>query len=520
MDPPENTTTQPQDSDFIPPDTQSDIEVHALLSDNDSATPLWNPNGRRRREASPFLLAIFIVFPAFFGIVYYNIHKATPQETAAAKSQTYTKTVAQTILISIDGFRNEYLSRQRKNSKGVNEYIAPNLRKLAKTGVYAKNGMQPAMPTKTFPNHWSIVTGLYPEYHGIIGNTMYDPLTKKWFHHSENDSNWYHGEPIWKTLSRTKRILNDPRGRFMFGNGTYSTGTVFWPGSTVDKHRPDAYWVFDASISYEKRIDRGISLLTGTAHDLGEEVDFLTLYFDHVDEMGHRYGPDSQQVEDSIIEVDNSIATLLKRLDKLKPKQFNLVIVSDHGMTGVSQDRVINLTRSIPEGTVQDIRITPVGLFKNITVSAEDVYTEVKTGLKNHKKHATVYRKRDIPERWHLRQSRLIPEVVVVAKLGWTITYPHQHIVPGTEESVVRGLLSKNEPGFNQDIDHKGNHGFDNAEEDMQAIFIANGPAFRRNAEIDRFVNIDIYPLLCHIFSAKPAPNNGTLRPSVGHVLQ
>ncbi len=248
----------------------------------------------------------------------------------------------------------------------------------------------------------------------------------------------------------------------------------------------------------------------------------LTLYFDHVDEMGHTHGPDSQQVENAIIEVDNSIATLLKRLDSLKPKKFNLVIVSDHGMTGVSQDRVINLTQSIPEGTVQDIRITPFGLFKNVTVSAEDMYSEFRTGLKQHKKHATAYRKHDLPERWHLRQSRLIPEVVVAAKLGWTISYPHQHLVPGTgtEESVVRGLLSKNEPGFNQDIDHKGNHGFDNVEDDMQAIFIASGPAFRKNAEIDRFLNIDIYPMLCHIFSAKPAPNNGTIRASIGNVLQ
>jgi predicted AlkP superfamily pyrophosphatase or phosphodiesterase len=244
--------------------------------------------------------------------------------------------VAQTVLVSIDGFRHDYIDRT--NEHGA--FIAPTLRKILSQGVSAVRGMQPVMPSVTFPNHNSLVTGLFPESSRIVANTMYNPRTNQWWHMSDDDPSWWGGEPIWVTLQRTKRrgkaspILDD-QADAKFGGGVtssssnYTTASVFWPGSTVEGRRPNIWSTYNNSISYDDRVARVLSLLSGTAPDWrGQRADFVAVYFEGVDHAGHEYGTTSPELAAEIARVDASIAELWRQVPGI-----NLIVVSDHGST-------------------------------------------------------------------------------------------------------------------------------------------------------------------------------------------
>ncbi len=170
----------------------------------------------------------------------------------------------QTILISIDGFSFDYLHRRYKQARdGNSTLIAPTLVKIAEDGAFSSLGMVPVMPSITFPNHWSLITGLYPESSGIVHNVMYDPVRKKIFAYSDDDPTWWKGEPFWKTVSRTKRHAMSEGA-----NANYTSAAVFWPGSSVPTLSSDAFWRYNGSVPYEERVNRVVSLLKGTAEDL------------------------------------------------------------------------------------------------------------------------------------------------------------------------------------------------------------------------------------------------------------
>jgi predicted AlkP superfamily pyrophosphatase or phosphodiesterase len=243
--------------------------------------------------------------------------------------------VAPTILISIDGFRHDYIDRTDKNG----DFIAPTLREIRQRGVSAGIGMQPVMPSLTFPNHNSLVTGLFPESSKIVSNTMYSPRTGRWWHMSEDDPSWWGGEPIWVTLRRTPRrgiqntsseeMTNGNSSRNMSATSNYTTGVVFWPGSSVEGRRPNIYSTYNGSTSYSARVSRVISLLSGTALDLnGQRADFVAVYFEGVDHAGHEHGTRSPQLTAEIAKVDASIAEIWRQAPGV-----NLIVVSDHGST-------------------------------------------------------------------------------------------------------------------------------------------------------------------------------------------
>lgn len=490
------------------------------------------------RETPRSFLLLCIIVPAIIGLALFTNYKHPFSlvwkhlSGGAGPKQT----VAPTVLISIDGFRHDYLERKDSNGR----WLAPNLRALANRGVRAMPGMQPVMPTKTFPNHWSLVTGLYPESHEIVGNTMYSTETKQWFHVSTKDPTWWGGEPIWKTLRRTPRLIrhaNGDVGPVVQGNqsdgGTanYTTATVFWVGSDVDTMLPDAFWHYNKSITYEQRVDRVIELLSGKATDLGvgRPAQFVTLYFQLVDTMGHMHGPNSAEVNNEIVEVDKSIGELVQKLNRSIPVPVNLIVVSDHGMAEVSTERVVDLKNDIPEGTVQDVEQSPIGYW--LTVGDSDsqddsdkrLFDLMQASFKRQNRSATAYRKEDLPERWHLRRAKYVTEVVSMAKIGYVVTYPHQQILRTLADSNSDAVVV---PHMQRVPSHRqgapiisGNHGFDNIEPDMQAMFIASGPAFKSGVEVKGFRNIDVYALLCEMFSATPAPHNGSVQISRRSIL-
>lgn len=368
------------------------------------------------------------------------------------------------------------------------------------------------MPSETRPNHWALATGLFPESGGIISNQMYDPVRRLWFKSSREDSVWYNGSPIWHTLRNRPRVVAGPDGRMVKLNENYTTACVFWPGSEVQKYAADASWKYDSDVSYERRVNRAVGLLRGTADDLNKPAQFVTLYFKAVDIAGHRFGPYSVEVDAAIERVDAAVALLLRSLEE-ETQAVNIVIVSDHGMTEMSDERTCDLESSIQQGNVQDITTSPMGLFLNISTPAEHVYKNIQTYLQQHKECATAFLKHQLPERWHLKNSLLIPPIITMANLGWTVKYPHQRMVSGIREEMPRPVVNKREL--------KGDHGFDNVlYPDMQSIFLAQGPAFRPGSTVSAMRSVDLYEMLCYIFFAQPAPNNGTLQVTLSSILR
>lgn len=550
-DVPPERTPPPQDDD------NDDVESAALLSIPATESPRpytmntedMPPGAAAAREMrTRVFIFVFVIVPALIGFGIYARYSTSKHASggstvggdgasrngSASGNGTHAHEVrsgvlaamradktAPTVLISIDGFRHDYLERRGADGK----YLAPSLRRLAAAGVRSgPGGMKPVFPTKTFPNHWSLATGLYPETHGIVGNTMYSQETGQWFHYAGRDEHWWEGEPVWQTLQRTPRRF---RANANFTDvdraANYSAGCVFWVGSDVPKHLCDMYWPYDASVPYDQRVQRALDLLFGDADEFrrrhaGEGAarysQFVTLYFDKVDHEGHLHGPASAQVSREIVEVDKAIGSLLAGIDARthgSGVDVNVVVVSDHGFTEVSTERVVQLAGFVTPHTVQDVEQSPLGVWLNVSESADALFDQLQRAVNDPsnkdggKVRAAVFRKRDIPDRWHIKHSRFISPVITVADIGYTVTFPHEHL--------LRSKHAARDPVY-------GNHGFDNDEPDMQATFIAAGPAFKTGAVVEGLSVLDVYPLICKLFGASPAPHNGSLDISLTNIFK
>ncbi|XP_071537330.1 venom phosphodiesterase 2-like [Panulirus ornatus] len=364
------------------------------------------------------------------------------------------------ILVSMDGFRADYMTRG----------LTPNLQKLSLMGVRAPY-MKPSYPTITFPNHYTIATGMYPASHGIIANKFYDPVFKSEFRIGKPESlkrRWWGGEPIWKTAE----------------NQGKRAATFFWPGSEVDGNQPTYWFNYNMSIPYEDRVDQVLAWL-----DLPpwERPDFMTLYMDEPDSMGHDFGPNSPQVDRILMHVDAVMGRLLEGLVARNLLScVNLLVVADHGMAEAGQERVLRLDRYIPN-LVNRTRFWD-GIFGRMTPNDRSQKTKVEmlNALSCKRPELRVYEKTTLPARWHMGNQRRVEDIVVDLDVGYTVA---------------------GDATFRADA---GDHGYDNFFASMNAMFIAHGPEFRRNVEIEAFQNIELYNLMCHLLGVKPAPNNGT----------
>ncbi|MFV1883001.1 MAG: ectonucleotide pyrophosphatase/phosphodiesterase [Balneola sp.] len=369
------------------------------------------------------------------------------------------------LLISFDGFRADYLSKTE----------TPNFDLLAKAGVLGE-GLIPVFPSKTFPNYYSIATGLYPENNGFIGNSMYDPEMNLSFSMGDREQvenpDWYGGEPIWNTVEK---------------NGL-NAGTMFWVGSEapIQNMRPTFWKRYDGRIPNESRIDSVLKWMT-----LGNEneIDFGTLYFSFVDSEGHRYGPDSEEVVQAIRDADELVGYLINQMKSLKLfESTNIIIVSDHGMTEVSRERLIVLDDLVNMEGINIISSTPVVMMNLPPERLENVYQILKRKEANYK----VYRKENLPERFHLRKHPRVPDLIMIADLGYTIN---------TREYIQR---RENYPSG-------GTHGFDNREKEMHALFIARGPDFKEGYSMKSFENIHLYELMVYLLGIPSAGTDGSL---------
>ncbi|XP_077443307.1 ectonucleotide pyrophosphatase/phosphodiesterase family member 1 [Stigmatopora argus] len=383
------------------------------------------------------------------------------------------------ILISLDGFRADYLKNHGSHLPVIN--------KLRALGTSTPH-MRPMYPTKTFPNHYSIVTGLYPESHGIVDNKMYDVTQDAFFSLKTLEKfnpKWYQGEPVWITAMRHK----------------LKTGTSFWPGSDVaiNGSYPDFYKVYDRSISFESRVS---TLFEWLDLGQGERPDFYTLYLEEPDASGHRYGPESSQVAEALKNVDHIISLLMNGLmDRDLHRCVNLLIVSDHGMEEATCERaefVSTYQSNIENFTVIQgpaARIRPSRL-------PDDFFSFDYEGLVKNLSCRTpeqpmkAYLKENLPKRFHFANNVRIERGHLYMKEGW------QAALERKEVKYCAG-------GF---------HGSDNVFTNMQAIFIGYGPGFKSNMTVSPFENIELYNLMCDLLGIPPAPNNGT-HGSLNHLL-
>ncbi|QKG71527.1 alkaline phosphatase family protein [Erythrobacter mangrovi] len=368
-----------------------------------------------------------------------------------------------TILISIDGFRADYLDRG----------ITPTLSALAAEG--ATGPMRPSFPTKTFPNHYTVVTGLRPDRNGISGNNMIDPRRPGQMF-SLSDARqaldpfwWSQAEPIWITAERAG----------------IRTATMFWPGSEVpfEGIRPSDWLRFDQNISNAQRVRTVIDWLRRPE---ATRPALVTLYFDTVDTSGHRFGPDSDEVNAAIAEVDARIGDLVSELTGLGLSP-NFVIVADHGMRQTDGSRVIQLDDFIDRESYIAVEVGPYAAIEPVTGTD----SRVADALLVPHEHMDCARKEDLPARLHYGTNPRVAAIVCIAENGWTI-------LAGPPRYPVAG----------------GAHGYDNADPQMLALFIASGPAFSSGVKLPVFDNVDIAPLLREVLGLPQNPNlDGTLDP-------
>uniref|UniRef100_A0A8C1REA9 Ectonucleotide pyrophosphatase/phosphodiesterase 1 n=1 Tax=Cyprinus carpio TaxID=7962 RepID=A0A8C1REA9_CYPCA len=381
------------------------------------------------------------------------------------------------LLVSLDGFRAGYMEAYSS--------LLPVINKLRKCGT-STPFMRPAYPTKTFPNHYTIVTGLYPESHGIVDNKMYDVTRNASFSLKADEKfnpAWYQGEPVWLTAMKNK----------------LKTATFFWPGSDVkvNGHFPD-YWV--KNIPFEKRVAKIFEWLHLPE---GERPDFYTLYLEEPDYAGHRHGPMSTQVIEALLNVDRLLGMLMEGLkERQLHRCVNLVLVSDHGMEEASCKKAVFVSdylENIDDITVIQgpaARVRPKrlpdeffsfdyeGLVKNLSCREPD--QPMRPYLKEH-----------LPKRLHFASNIRIERA-------------HLYMQPGWQAALKPNEIKYCSGGF---------HGSDNVFKNMQAIFIGYGPGIHSKTNVLPFENIEIYNLLCDLLGIPPAPNNGT-HGSLNHLLK
>ncbi|XP_029352426.1 ectonucleotide pyrophosphatase/phosphodiesterase family member 5 [Echeneis naucrates] len=364
------------------------------------------------------------------------------------------------LLVSFDGFRWDYVDR----------VPTPNFHSIMDEGVTVER-VENAYITKTFPNHYSLVTGLYAETHGIVANEMYDPIMNQSFS-METDSIyesrwWEEAVPLWVTIQKAGG----------------KSGAAMWPGSDVKIHGmfPTQFLQYNASVSFETRVERIVDWFSAPKE---KAVDFGVLYWEEPDESGHNLGPQSSLMDVVIAGIDEKLGFLINELKKAGLyEQVNLIVTSDHGMTQLFTDNIIELDEYVSRDLYTLVDKSPVVGILPKEGKVQEVYNKLLDANPN----MVVYKKEEIPTHFHYQHNIRIMPIILEAKEGWTIM----------QNRTGHVML--------------GNHGYDNTLRSMQPVFVARGPAFRQNYVKTSMRSVDLYPLMCHILSVRPLPNNGSL---------
>lgn len=391
---------------------------------------------------------------------------ASCTETGLAQSQTERPTV---VVLSMDGFRWDY----------PKQLPLPNFERLARSGVVAER-LQPSFPSKTFPNHYSIATGLYPGHHGLVNNTFTEATSGLVYKIGDRSAVenpiFYGGEPIWNTAEKAG----------------LRSACFFWVGSEapVQGMYPSIWKKYDHKFSWNARIDTVIAWLQ---RPMAQRPQLIMWYLPEPDGTGHDHGPYSKELRTQLLELDAFLGRFLDRLNALPhADQIDFILTTDHGMGEVRAERTIELADWIDEDQlIYGHHGDPVSLVQPKPEHTEAIYQSLKQV-----EHLQVYKKGECPAYWYYSEHPNIPELVLVADSAWSLRWK------GTGRTVG------------------GAHGYDPRNTDMHGIFYATGPHFRQGIVHPPFENVDIYPLLAHILGITPAPTDGRLDRVLGLLRQ
>jgi hypothetical protein len=388
------------------------------------------------------------------------------------------------ILVSLDGFRYDY----------PRIYHSPNLDELGTWGASAPDGLIPAYPSITFPNHYTIVTGLYPEHHGIVANSFYDPARKQVYSYKDEqtvtDGTWYGGTPLW--------VLAEQQGM--------RSACFFWPGSEANIQRtlPTYYMKYDSKYPNPKRVEQVLEWLQLPAE---KRPHFITLYFSDVDSAGHAHGPDSPEVASAVREVDNEIGSLVAGVAKSNLR-VDIVVVADHGMAKVDGDW-INLDKYF------DTRLLEKGVESFMYPRSEEAAAKIYEALNGKSDKFKVYRNGAVPAGLHFDGNAREGDPVVVASGPYLIRV---NAPPAGPAAAGDAMHPAGPPA--------GMHGYDPAHmPEMKAIFFAAGPDIRRGAKVEPFENVNLYPFVARILGLdishlKTGPVDGDAKVLQGILVQ
>lgn len=339
--------------------------------------------------------------------------------------------------------------------------------------------MIPSFPTKTFPNHYTVATGLYPQNHGIVENNIFDfgvTLTMSKREEVQNPR-WWLGEPIWVTAE----------------NQGQRAAAYFFPGTeaAIGGVYPTTWRVYNGKVPNEMRVDKILSYLD---QPVATRPTLLTMYFSTVDDTSHEFGPDSEETRYSVLEVDRYIERLMNGLKKRGiGDQVNIILTADHGMATYYVKNAIFLDDHFDFEDTERILWTSeiVQIFPK-SGKLDTIYAKIKD-----LKHVTCWKKGELPARLHYNDGKRIAPIVCSSEIGWQTTSHKRY------DDWTKDLDDLTRP--------RGAHGYDNKYQEMQAAFIAHGPAFKRGYVVEPFENIEVYNVMCRILGLEPAKNDGDL---------
>ncbi|XP_043722556.1 ectonucleotide pyrophosphatase/phosphodiesterase family member 3-like isoform X2 [Telopea speciosissima] len=460
----------------------------ALLAfDTDSSSP----DPPRQKPITTILFVVLIIITCIslaasgaFAFLFFSStsrsHQlsTSPAHQSATPVETETKARPQTkldhpvvLLISSDGFRFGYQFKAP----------TPNIGRLIANGTEAETGLISVFPTLTFPNHYSIVTGLYPAYHGIINNYFADPVTGDTFNMGSHEPKWWLGEPLWETVV----------------NHGLKAATYFWPGSEVHKGSwncpTNLCQFYNGSVPFDERVDTVLNYFDLPSSEIPV---FMTLYFEDPDHQGHQVGADDPEITEAVARIDRMIGRVIDGLEKRGVfEDVTIIMVGDHGMVGTCDKKLIYLHDltpwiDIPKDWVQSY--TPLlAIRPPAGVSPSDVVGKMMDGLSSGKvengKNLKIFLKEDLPDRLHYVGNDRIPPIIGLVAEGF---------------KVEQTRSKRKECG--------GAHGYDNAFFSMRTIFIGHGPQFARGRKVPSFENVQIYNVITSILNIQGAPNNGS----------
>jgi len=388
-------------------------------------------------------------------LLIFFLSECRDQSNESAKKPTYL------IMLSMDGFRWDY----------THSFPTPNFDRISSMGTKAES-LKPSFPTKTFPNHYTIVTGLYPDHHGIVNNGFYDPGMQMRYSISDRSSvenpDFYGGEPIWVTAEKQG----------------VKAASFYWVGSEapIMATYPSFWKPYDHSFPFHQRIDTVMAWLQLPEK---ERPHLITWYVNEPDSKGHYLGPHNPELGKTIIYLDSLLGVFMDKLEQVEfAENINVIITSDHGMGETSSTRWINLYEYLDTAWFNAIE----GGNPNYNLFAHPEYHDKAWESLQQIPHVSAWKYGEVPDRFHYGTNPRTGDFILTADSSWIVSWKKAPL-PFTG----------------------GTHGYDNRNTDMHAIFYAYGPDFKEAYVHPTFDNIDIYPLICKILNLKPSSVDGNL---------